>query len=144
MHSSLALPVCPLCSVPELYPLPAPCLCLPLVAPTHCKQKKNPSKAEFLCLRQGFPRQLFFSFFTSMSFTLMEILENHASAKYKKVFDFFTMFVPEAYERNPFFSLQNSFPMRTIQESLKTVIPCTLIKRLVCLFSNNRNQCWLV
>lgn len=54
------------------------------------------------------------------------------SAKYKKVFDFLKMFVPETYERNPFFPLQNSFPMRTIQESLKTVIPCTLIKRLFC------------
>ena len=42
------------------------------------------------------------------------------------------MFAPEAYERNPFFLFQNSLHMRTIQKSLKTVIPRTLIKRLVC------------
>lgn len=101
--------------------------------PNREKKKKNPSKEELLSLRQTFPRQLLFFFFTSMSSTLMEILENHISADFKKVFDLKKKCLSQRLMKEThFFLFQNSLHMRMIQKSLKTVIPHTLIKRLVC------------
>lgn len=93
-----------MCCIPCLYP------CLPLVPPTLTAKKEKSLKAVFELMTTPRPPapQLFFSVFTSIFFTLVEILENHEFLLIVKGSLFcFVLFwrclVPETYERGHLF-----------------------------------------
>lgn len=125
-----------MCCIPCFYP------CLPLVPPTLTAKTEKSLKGCFWAYEKPPPDN--FSAFTNIFFTLVEILENHGFLLMVKesFFFFLKMFGPRDLWKGPFIYLQNGLHMRTIQKSLKTVIPWTLIKRFVCFQIAETNSGW--
>lgn len=123
-----------------LYPLFLP---LPSLGPSHsyCKDRKIPQRL-FLSLWKTSPRQLF-CLYQYILYISGNFGKSWVSVNGKRVFFFFLkMFGPRDLWKGPFIYLQNGLHMRTIQKSLKTVIPWTLIKRFVCFQIAETNSGW--
>lgn len=132
LDSNLALPSLQSCVV-SLVSIPA----FPWSLPLLLQRKRNPSRL-FLSLWQPpapRPAAFLFCLYQYILYISGNFGKSWVSANCKRVFVLFCfvlkMFGPRDLWKGPFIYLQNSLHMRTIQKSLKTVIPWTLIKRFV-------------